>query len=130
MLAHPDWLRDGKVNLLFHTGAGVLRGSPATPAVRDLVAEPEAKKALGLLLARETIGRPFVAPPGVPAERTRVLREAFVATLRDPAFLRDAERAHVETEPVSGAEVDALLADMAATPKSVIDRLKAALDRN
>ena len=130
MLAHPDWLRDGKVNLLFHTGAGALRGSPATPAVRDLVTDPQARQALELLLARETVGRPFVAPPGVPADRAQVLREAFLATLRDPAFLVDAERAHVETDPVSGAEVDKLLADVAATPRAVIDRLKAALDRN
>lgn len=129
MLAHPDWLRDGKVNLLFHTGSGVLRGSPATPAVRDLVKDPDARKALELLLARETIGRPFIAPPGVPPERARVLREAFAATLRDPVFRADAERAHVETELVSGAEVDALFAEVAATPKTVVDLLKSALDR-
>ena len=97
--------------------------------MRGLVEDPEARKAIELRLARETIGRPFIAPPGVPAGRARALREAFVATLRDPAFLADAERAHVETEAVSGAEIDALFADVAATPKAVIDRLKAALDR-
>ena len=130
MSAHPDWFRDKKVNLLFHTGLKPLPEAPDVPAIRGLVANETDRKALEFLLAREVIGRPFIAPPGVPVERARALRDAFAATLKDPAFLKDAERTRIETDLVSGEEVDALLAEVAASPKVVIDRVKTSLDRN
>lgn len=127
--AHPDWIRDKKVNLLFHTGVHPLAAVPALPSIRDLITNPTDKKAIALLLARETLGRPFLAPPGVPADRAAALRAAFAATLRDPAFKKDAEQARLDTDLVTGEEADVILKEAAAAPPEVINRLKQALDR-
>ncbi len=129
MAAHPDWVRDKKVNLLFHTGAGPIPAVPDLPPIRRLIENAIDRSALEFLLARETIGRPFLAPPMLPPDRAAALRAAFAATLRDPEFLRDAERAKLDTDLVTGEEVDTLLRESAAAPREAIDRLKQALDR-
>ena len=129
MSAHPDWVRDKKVNLLFHTGIDPIPAVPDLPRIRTLVENAIDKRALSLLLAREILGRPFLAPPGIPPERTAVLRSAFAATLRDPDFRKDAERSKLDTDLVTGEEVDTVLKDAATAPAEVIDRLKQALNR-
>ena len=127
--AHPDWLRDRKVNLLFHTGPDPLADAPGLPSIRDLVTDPVDHRAMAFLLAREIMGRPFLAPPGLPAERAAALRAGFAATLRDPAFLQDAQRSRLDVELVSGAQIDDLLKDSAGAPADVIARVKEALGR-
>ena len=129
MAAHPDWVRDKKVNLLFHTGVDPIPAAPDVPRIRGLVENATDKKALEFLLAREVLGRPFLAPPELPADRAAALRSAFAATLRDPEFRKDAERAKLDTDLVTGEDADTLLRNAAAAPKEVIDRLKQALDR-
>jgi tripartite-type tricarboxylate transporter receptor subunit TctC len=127
--AHPDWLRDKKVNLLFHTGTHPLADAPDLPSIRNLVTNPVDHRALTFLLAREVMGRPFLAPPDLPPERAAALRAAFAATLRDPAFVQDAERSRLEISLVTGDEVATLLNDSADAPKEVIERVKQALGR-
>jgi tripartite-type tricarboxylate transporter receptor subunit TctC len=127
--AHPDWLRDHKVNLLFHTAIDPLADAPGLPSIRDLVSDPIDHRALAFLLAREIMGRPFLAPPDLPADRAAALRAAFAATLRDPAFVQDAQRSRLEIALVPGGDVTALLKDSAAAPKEVIVRVKQALGR-
>lgn len=129
MAAHPDWIRDRKVNLLFHTGLTPIPEAPAVPSLRNLVADPTDKAALTFLLAREIMGRPFFAPPDLPADRAALLRSAFAATLRDPAFLQDAKRTRIDVSLVTGAEVDELLKESAGAPQAVIARVKDALGR-
>lgn len=130
MAAHPDWVRDKKINLLFHTGTVPIADAPGVPGIRDLVTDSVAHSALAFLLAREVMGRPYLAPPGLPADRAAALRAAFAATLRDPAFLEDAKRARLDVALVTGEEIDALLKDSAAAPQDVIARVKQALGRH
>ena len=129
MAAHPDWVRDRKVNLLFHTGVDPIAAAPEVPSIRNLVENPTDKRALELLLAREILGRPFLAPPMLPGERAAALRAGFAATLGDPEFRKDAERARVDTDLVTAEEVDMVLRNAAASPVEVIERLKQVLDR-
>jgi tripartite-type tricarboxylate transporter receptor subunit TctC len=129
MAAHPDWVRDKKVNLLFHTGMKPIPPIPDVPGIRMLVENPIDRKAVDFLLAREILGRPFLAPPDVPRERAAVLRSAFAETLRDPPFRIDAERARLDTDLVTAEEVDGVLKDAAQAPIDVINRVKQALDR-
>lgn len=126
---HPDWTRDGKINLLFQTGDRKIPEAPNLPRVRDFVADPFDRQALDLLLARETLGRPFLAPPGLAPERARILRDAFAETMRDRAFLAEAARGNIEVDLVDGAEVDALLSQAMRTPAAVVERLRRILDR-
>ena len=125
--SHMHWITDNKIHMLFHTGDRVHPEIPQVRLIRDLVTEPTKKAALDFILAREILGRPFLAPPDVPADRVKALRDAFDATLVDKEFLIDAERRRVEINLVTGAEVDQLLKTSAAAPKAVIDAVREAL---
>jgi len=125
--SHMHWITDNKIHMLFHTGDRVHPEIPKVRLLRDLVTEPTKKAALDFILAREILGRPFLAPPDVPADRVKALRDAFDATLKDKEFLIDAERRRVEINLVTGAEVDKILKTSAAAPKAVIDAVKEAL---
>jgi tripartite-type tricarboxylate transporter receptor subunit TctC len=127
--SHPDWIRDKKINFIFHTGAKPLPQLPNLPSIRDYARNDLDKKALEFLLSRETLGRPFMAPPGIPADRGKVLRDAFNATLTDPEFLKDAEKTGLEIDLVTGEEAEGVIKAGAASPPEVIDRVKSLLNR-
>jgi hypothetical protein len=115
--------------LLLHTGLTEHPELKGVTRIRTVVKDDTDRQALEFILAREIIGRPFVAPPGLPPDRARVLRTAFAATLKDPAFLADAKRSRLDIDPLTGAETDAFLRQVAATPKAVIERVRQVLDR-
>ena len=77
------------------------------------------------LFAPQEMGRPFFAPPGLPAERVRALRAAFAQTLKDAGFLAEAEKMGVEVQHVGGDEIQALVERIYASPPEVIARAKA-----
>jgi tripartite-type tricarboxylate transporter receptor subunit TctC len=129
MSSHPDWIRDKKINFLFHTGAKPLPQLPDLPSIRDYAKNDLDKKALEFLLSRETLGRPFLAPPDIPADRGKVLRAAFAATLTDPEFLKDAEKTGLEIDLVTGEEAEGVIRSGANTPPAVIERVKSLLGR-
>jgi tripartite-type tricarboxylate transporter receptor subunit TctC len=130
MAAHPDWIRDKTVNVLFHTGVKPPPGLPHVPAIRDLVANATDRKALDFMLAREIIGRPFIAAPEVPPDRAKALQVGFMETLNDPLFRKDAETANIEINPVSADEIGQLLREVAAMPPEVFERVKKILNRS
>jgi hypothetical protein len=79
-----------------------------------------------IMLIQKAMGRPFAVGPGVPPERAKALRDAFMAVLRDPDFKSEAERAKNEVIAVDGNEMQAMLAQVGAAPQKVIDVLKTA----
>ena len=93
------------------------------PNVLTLARNDDEKKVLEFLYAGQDIGRPFVAPPGLPAEKLKMLRDAFDATMRDPEFIADVKRNKFELEPNDGAHLAALIDKIYATPKSIIERV-------
>lgn len=92
---------------------------PDVPLVVSLTKDPTKSAILGLIFSRQTMARPFAAPPGIPQERLRALRAAFDATMRDKDFLAEAQQLDLEVRPVSGAEIDALVASLARTPAEI-----------
>ena len=90
------------------------------PLIMDLTHEPAQQAALKLIVSRQSIARPFAAPPGVPAERVRMLREAFDATMKDPEFLAEAQKAELDVRPVSGTAVEALIKEIYASPPEAV----------
>ncbi|MFM1814977.1 MAG: hypothetical protein RLZ98_1672 [Pseudomonadota bacterium] len=124
-----DWLKGKKLNLLFHTGTKDHPELPGVPLIRNAVKDPLNKKALDFVLARELLGRPVAAPPNIPADRAKVLRAAFAKTLKDPEFLKEAEKRKIEIDLVDAAEVDQILKTAIGAPKDVIERVKQALGR-
>ena len=121
--AHPDWIRDRKINFLYHTGTEPMPELPGVPMIRTRARNEVDAQALEFLLAREVIGRPFAAPPAIPPSRAKILRDAFMATLKDPEFLKEAEKSQFDISPVSGAEADALLKKASAASPEVIRRV-------
>jgi hypothetical protein len=126
---HPTWVPEKKVNLLFHTGTKVVPDIPDVRLIRNLVKNPDDKRALEFILAREILGRPFLAPPEIPADRVAALRAAFAATMTDPEFLKEAAKAKLDVDLVRGEEVDQVLKEAAGSPAAVIARVKKALNR-
>ena len=78
---------------------------------------------LEFLYAGQDIGRPFVAPPDLPPERLKMLRDAFNATMKDPEFVADVKRSKFDLEPEDGEHLAALIEKIYATPKPIIERV-------
>ena len=100
---------------------------PDVPLVTDQTKDKKELQALRLIFARQSMARPYVAPPGLPDERKQALRSAFDATMKDPAFLEEAKKTDLEVHPVSGAEIDQLLADLYSSPPEVVQLAKDAI---
>jgi tripartite-type tricarboxylate transporter receptor subunit TctC len=94
------------------------------PTAMDLVASPEHKQMFEIAFTDQVMGRPFVVAPGVPADRVAALRAAFDATMKDETFLAEAKQQKMEIDPVSGAEINALLERVYNAPPSVIARIR------
>jgi tripartite-type tricarboxylate transporter receptor subunit TctC len=92
---------------------------PNVPLVVALTKDPVKSAILRLVFSRQTMARPFAAPPGIPEERLQALRAAFDATMRDKDFLAEARQLDLEVRPVSGADIDTLVANLAATPAEI-----------
>jgi tripartite-type tricarboxylate transporter receptor subunit TctC len=124
---HSDWVKDKTLNLLVQLSLEKHPDLPDVPLIMDFAKTEEQKQILRLVFARQVMGRPFTAPPGVPAERVAILRKAFMDTMKDPAFLAEAEKAQMEITAVSGEAIQKLVADVYATPKAVMDKAAEAL---
>ena len=122
-----NWLDEGKVKVIAQWGLRRHKDLPDTPAILDLAKNDADRRALTLMMARLEYGRPFFAPPGVPADRMAALTMAFENTMGDPDFIADARKLNLEVEPVTGAEVAALVRDVNATPPDVVARVRDAL---
>ncbi|MGH6769294.1 MAG: Bug family tripartite tricarboxylate transporter substrate binding protein [Xanthobacteraceae bacterium] len=120
--SNPDWIRNKRINVLLQTGSKPQQGLAKVPLVVDLVTDPENRKVIALLGFAEEIGRPFMMPPDTPKEMVAVIRRAFDATLKDPNFLADAEKAMLEVDPVTGEEMEQILKNAYAAPKSLIQK--------
>ena len=92
---------------------------PDVPLVTSLTKDPTKSAVLRLIFSRQTMARPFAAPPGLPEERLQALRAAFDATMKDKDFLADVQKLDLEVRPVSGLEIDALVANLARTPADI-----------
>jgi tripartite-type tricarboxylate transporter receptor subunit TctC len=92
---------------------------PNVPLITTLTKDPTKVAVLKLIFSRQTMARPFAAPPGIPEERLRALRMAFDATMRDKDFLAEAQRLDLEVRPVSGSEIDDLVSDLSKTPGEI-----------
>jgi tripartite-type tricarboxylate transporter receptor subunit TctC len=119
----PDWIAKKTIAVLFQGGVAPDPELKDVPFVLDLARNAEQKEAIEFLYAGQGIGRPFVAPPGLPPDRLKMLRDAFNATMKDPEFLADAQRSKLDVDPEDGEHLAALIAHIYATPKPIVDRI-------
>jgi tripartite-type tricarboxylate transporter receptor subunit TctC len=123
-----EWLADKKINII---AQWALRPNPelaGVPNVLDAATTEAQRDALRMVLARLDIGRPFFLPPNVPADRVAALRAAFDATVQDPDYLAEADKLKIDVDPLTGAELAALVEQVAQTPADTVARVRAALE--
>ncbi len=87
----------------------------------------EEQQLFALMYSRQVIGRPFAAPPNVPADRLKALRDAYAATVKDSAFLAEADKFNIDIDPVFHDELNELITSLYATPPSIVERLQTIL---
>jgi tripartite-type tricarboxylate transporter receptor subunit TctC len=125
----PQWLGDGSINLLAQLAPHRMPEVPAgVPLVTDFVANADDRTVLDVIFLTTLLARPYIAPPGVPADRVETLRAAFLATMRDADFVAEMEKAQVEIGPMSGAEMAERVREAYALPAPLIERLRKVLD--
>jgi len=129
-LARQRLAREGQLNFLFQAA---LEKDPSIPGdiplALDLAKSAEERKALELFLSRVALGRPFVAPPGVPPERVEALRAAFMATMKDPEFVEETKKLRLAVDPIPGERLARIIADIYKTPSDVVKRVAETLGR-
>jgi tripartite-type tricarboxylate transporter receptor subunit TctC len=123
MQRKPEWIPNKVVNVLLQGGAESRPELKGVPNVLTLARNAEEKQVLEFLYAGQDIGRPFVAPPDLPPDRLKMLRDAFSATMKDPEFVADVKRSKLDLEPEDGEHIAALIAKIYATPRPIIDRV-------
>jgi len=127
------WIKNGFVRALAQSGAKRYPKLPDVPTVYELMETykaPDATKRLArVLLSSGDLGRPFIGPPGMPAERIKVLREAFTKAMNDPALLADAQKRKWDLDLLSGEELEAVSKDIMVQPPEVIERMKKLLEK-
>jgi tripartite-type tricarboxylate transporter receptor subunit TctC len=116
---HGSWIAEKKLNVLVQLALQKHPDLPDVPLVTDLATNDEQRQILKLIFARQVMGRPFLAPPGIPPDRAAALRTAFMDTMKDAAFLADAEKAQLEVNPVAGEELQKLVAEIYKTPPEI-----------
>jgi hypothetical protein len=122
-----DWWEQGRMNVLVQMSWQRHPDLPNAPLITELARDDRERAMMKVLFKPETAGRPFAAPPGVPKARVAALRNAFVATMKDPAFKAYAKKIRMEYDWISGQEVQALYKDVLGASKETIALVKEAV---
>jgi tripartite-type tricarboxylate transporter receptor subunit TctC len=123
---HKSWIDDKRMVVLIQLSLSKHPELPDVPLVMDFAKTDKQRQILKMVFARNVMGRPYLAPPNLPANRLAALRDGFMATMADKDFLAEADKTQLEVNPVSGADVEALVKDIYATPADVVADAKAA----
>jgi tripartite-type tricarboxylate transporter receptor subunit TctC len=122
------WRKKGFVHIIVQTGSKRDANLPEVPTLPELMERhktPDSGRRLAtVILAANEIGRPIVATPGIPPERVKILRDAFMKSVNDSELLNDAKTKKLELDPVSGEALEALGKEIIAQPPEVIERMK------
>lgn len=125
---NAEWLREGKLNILVQYGATRSPELPDVPTLIELGPTELDREAFRFLAAGPEMGRPFAAPPDLPAERAALLRRAFAETLDDPDFRSEAAAAHIDIGAAGGEYLQQLVAQTLSAAPAAIARVKQAID--
>jgi tripartite-type tricarboxylate transporter receptor subunit TctC len=124
---HQQWMDDKKINILVQAAMKKEPELAGVPLINEFAKTREQQQILKLFLVTQEMARPFAAPPGIPEDRKAALIKAFEQTMKDPEFLAEAKKLNIDVNPVTGKEIDAMLAELYATPKDVIEKAAQAI---
>jgi tripartite-type tricarboxylate transporter receptor subunit TctC len=125
--SRSSWIADKKVTVLVQMAMEKLPDLPDVPSALEFV-QGDDRKTLELILMRQEMGRPIAAPPGVPRERIAALRRAFDKSMVDPAFLSEAKQAQLDVDPLTGEQIDELLAKAYSAPAPIVQKAASLLN--
>jgi len=125
----PDWLRDGKVNVLMQVA---MYQHPeldkmAVPMVFKTVRGDEDRQVVELVVSQTIFHRSYIAPPETPPAQLEILRAAFDKTVVDPQFLADAEKMRIDIDALPGTKVQDVVARLFQTPAPIVERARKAI---
>jgi tripartite-type tricarboxylate transporter receptor subunit TctC len=126
-VAHPEWVDGKNVHYLLQAALHKDPELSEVPLALDVIDDPVKKKILYLHFAPQAMGRPFAAPPGTPDNRKAALAKAFDAAMTDPGLLAEAAREKMDIRPMTGHEIDELLAELYAIPPDVVAKAAKAI---
>ena len=119
MASTSSWLRRMAVPAT-HTCS-----TPTLWEMMDRYKPPEGSRRLAtLMLASGQLGRPMMGTPGIPADRVKILRDAFAATVKDPEFLADIDKRQFDLDPVPGEDLEKIVKDVMSQPADIVARMK------
>jgi len=128
-LQRPEWVAQKQVNIPVQLALEKSPELPDVPLIMDFAATDRQRQMLRLVFSRQSMARPFVAPPGIPEDRKQALRAAFDETMADPEFLAEAKARGLEVNPVSGVDIDKLIRELYQTPADVVAEVRATIAR-
>jgi tripartite-type tricarboxylate transporter receptor subunit TctC len=122
-----DWLADGRLRPIVQMSPERKPAMKDVPTASEFAPDEADRKMLELYFGPNEMGRPYIGPPDVPADRLAAIRRAFDATMKDPAYLEEAKAQKMYVEPMTGEEMQALIKSFYASSPVLIERLKEAL---
>lgn len=122
-----NWFTEKKVHVLIQLSLEKHEDLPKVPLITELADTPDEKAILSLIFARQALGRPLLAPPGIPPARAAALRKAFTATMKDKEFRAEANKAKLEINPISGEVVQKIIVQSAKTDPKILKKAAAML---
>jgi Tripartite tricarboxylate transporter family receptor len=125
---NSNWIVEKKIRILAQWALQKNSELADVPLFLDFARNEDERAALRLMLARLEYGRPFFLPPNVPPARVEALRRAFDATMKDPAYLAEADKLKIEVDPLTGEQVAALVGQVSRTPADTVARVRAAME--
>jgi tripartite-type tricarboxylate transporter receptor subunit TctC len=122
--SRPGWIKQNQIRVLLQFGLTKAADLPDVPSALDQVSNESDRQLLLFFLARLAMAWPIAAPPGVPADRIEILRDAFAQTMKDPEFIAEAEKQSIDVSPVTGQEIADILAKVYASEPAVLERAR------
>jgi len=119
-----DQIKSGELRLVMQLALHKHPELPDVPLVTDIAPEGVGKKVLELIFARQTMGRPVVAPPGMDPRVAVALRQGFADVMHDPEFVAECEKINLETRFVSGEDVQNIVDGLFALPADVVQQAR------
>jgi tripartite-type tricarboxylate transporter receptor subunit TctC len=124
-VGHPDWRPEKKISILVQFSLKKHPELPDVPTVVELARNDEERAILRAVMNASEVGTAYFTMPGVPADRVAALRRAFDETMKDPEFLADAQRIKITVNPLSGEELQKLVAEVSALPPALLEKVRA-----
>jgi tripartite-type tricarboxylate transporter receptor subunit TctC len=129
-LAKPDWITEKKIKVLSVLALERSPELPDVPSIMEFIKNERHKQILRFVLNAQVLGRPFVAPPGIPEDRADALRKAFEDTMKDPGFIAEMKGKKMDVSPIRWQDIPPLLKDFYATPKDVVEETRSIIAGN